>query len=189
MQLVYSEFVTLVEELGFNLLQMPRTRQRKTKKKKASWSKEILESAIKAVQDGKPIRSVSKSFNIPFSTLQEQISKDKTEGPKLGRSAVFTEEQEEGIANHAQLLGRLFHGLTPVQLHRIAFEFAERNGIKHNLSKYGCTAGKDRLANFLKRNRSVSIRKPEATSINRIEGFSKTEVTRFYNNLEEVMVK
>jgi hypothetical protein len=59
--------------------------------------------------------------------LQEQIAKGKTEGPKLGGSAVFIKEQEEAIANHAKLLARLFHGLSPVWLRRIAFEFAERN--------------------------------------------------------------
>jgi hypothetical protein len=41
------------------------------------------------------------------------------------------------------------------------------------------------LVTFLKINPSVSVRKPEATSINSIAGFSKTEVTRFYYNLEE----
>jgi hypothetical protein len=53
----------------------------------------------------------------------------------------------------------------------------ERNEIKHKFNKDSHTAGKDWLVNFLKRNPSVSIRKPEATSINRIVGFSKTEVT------------
>jgi hypothetical protein len=125
----------------------------------------------------------------PFSTLQERISKGKAEGPKLGRSAVFTKEQEEAIANHAKLLASLYHGLSPVQLRRIAFEFAERNEIKQNFSKDGRTTGKDWLVRFLKRNPLINIRKLEATSINRIEGFSKTEVTRFYNNLEEVMLK
>jgi hypothetical protein len=68
---------------------------------KATWSKIILQSAIKAVQDGKSLRSVSQSFNIPFIALQKQLSKGKTEGPKLVRSAVSIEEQEEAIDNDA----------------------------------------------------------------------------------------
>jgi hypothetical protein len=48
---------------------MPRITERETEK--AIWSEEVLESAIKADQDGKSIRSASKSLNIPFSTLQE----------------------------------------------------------------------------------------------------------------------
>jgi hypothetical protein len=79
---LYFKFVKLIEEIDFNLLQMPRITDRETEK--ASWWKEFLESAIKAVQDSKSIISVSKSFNIPFSTLQERISEGHTEGPKLG---------------------------------------------------------------------------------------------------------
>lgn len=43
------------------------------------------------------------------------------------------------------------------------------------------------LEGFLKRNKKISVRKPEATSINRITAFNKPEVTRFYENLENVM--
>jgi hypothetical protein len=79
--------------------------------------------------------------------------------------------------------------LSPVQLRRRAFEFAERNEIKHNFNKVSRTVENVWLVTFLKRNQSINIRKPEATSINRIVGFSKTEVTRFYNSLEEDMMK
>lgn len=41
----------------------------------------------------------------------------------------------------------------------------------------------------MNRHPELSIRKPEATSINRILGFNKTEVTRFFSNLESVMTK
>lgn len=34
-------------------------------------------------------------------------------------------------------------------------------------------AGEDWVAGFHKRNRNISLRKPEATSLNRIEGFNK----------------
>jgi hypothetical protein len=79
--------------------------------------------------------------------------------------------------------------LSPVQLRRIAFEFVEGNEIKHNFNKDSRTAGKDWLVTFLKRNQSVSIRIPEATSTNRIVGFCKIEVIRFYNNLEEFYIE
>jgi hypothetical protein len=41
--------------------------------------------------------------------------------------------------------------LSPVQLRRIAFEFAERNKIKHNFNKDSRTAGKDRVSQFPKK--------------------------------------
>jgi hypothetical protein len=50
-------------------------------------------------------------------------------------------------------------------LRRIEFQFAERNKLKHNLSEEGCASGKDLLVSLVKRNPSVIIRKPEATSV------------------------
>lgn len=41
----------------------------------------------------------------------------------------------------------------------------------------------------MNRHPELSIRKPEAASINRIMDFNKTEVTRFSKNLESVMTK
>jgi hypothetical protein len=48
-------------------------------------------------------------------------------------------------------------------------------------------AGRDWLEAFLRRNPSVAVRKPEATSMSRIKGFNKSEVSRFFTNTEEVM--
>jgi hypothetical protein len=43
------------------------------------------------------------------------------------------------------------------------------------------------LEDFLRRNPYVAVRKPEATSMSRIKGFNKSEVSRFFTNIEEVM--
>lgn len=51
------------------------------------------------------------------------------------------------------------------------------------------SAGDDWLTGFIKRNPSIALRKPEATSINRITAFNKEEVTIFFNNLEKVQGK
>jgi len=66
----------------------------------------------------------------------------------------------------------MFHGVKAVQLHRIAFDFAEQNKMKHNLNRQNCAAGKDWLYKFLTRNPTISARKPEATIVKRILGFS-----------------
>jgi hypothetical protein len=49
------------------LAQIPHNRDRDTEK--ASWSKEILQSANPAVQDSKSARKPPELFNNPFSTL------------------------------------------------------------------------------------------------------------------------
>lgn len=93
-------------------------------------------------------------------------------GLKLGRNCVFTEEQEEVIANTTKLLANVFCGLSSVQSRRVGFGFGERNEIKHNFNKDNRTAGKGWLDTFLKRDPSVCIRKPEIASISRTVGFS-----------------
>ncbi|XP_037040649.1 tigger transposable element-derived protein 6-like [Bradysia coprophila] len=81
----------------------------------------------------------------------------------------------------------LFFGLTKLELRKAVFDYAEKKGIPHRFSKVNKLAGKDWLEGFMKRHHGISIRKPEATSINRIKAFNKVEVHRFYKNLEEVM--
>ncbi|KAF2881234.1 hypothetical protein ILUMI_24939 [Ignelater luminosus] len=51
------------------------------------------------------------------------------------------------------------------------------------------SVGDDWLQGFLKRNPQVCLRKPEATSINRITAFNKKEVTLFFTNLDKVITK
>jgi hypothetical protein len=64
--------------------------------------------------------------------------------------------------------------------------FPEKNKIKHNFNRQNYTTGKDWLYNFLRKNPTISIRKTEATSQNRILGFNQ-EVARLYKNVEASM--
>ncbi|KAJ8949557.1 hypothetical protein NQ318_016187 [Aromia moschata] len=93
------------------------------------------------------------------------------------------------MAENIKLLAKLYYGLSPLQIRGAAYEFAEANNIKHSFNKTRKLAGKDWLYGFLKRNTSVSIRKPEATSLNRVTAFNKDEVQMFYSNLETLMEK
>jgi hypothetical protein len=87
------------------------------------------------------------------------------------------------------LLTKLFFGITPAELRRIAYEFAERNGKKNNFSKECRLAGKDWLCGFLKRQPALRLRKPEATSVNRVLAFNREEAQHFYSNVETVISK
>ncbi|KAJ8264764.1 hypothetical protein GJAV_G00154860 [Gymnothorax javanicus] len=50
-------------------------------------------------------------------------------------------------------------------------------------------AGKDWLTSFLERNRTLSIRRPQATSMSCSTSFNKTTVTAFFNNLKTVLTR
>ncbi|KAJ8939093.1 hypothetical protein NQ318_003206 [Aromia moschata] len=137
---------------------MPRNRLRTTTK--AKWTKEDFEKAVEAVLNGGSIRSASKAFKIPFSTLQERIKKNiPISGPSLGRHATFSPEQEHAMAENIKLLAKLYYGLSPLQMIQTEAQ------------------------------PMMSIRKPEATSLNRVTAFNKDEVQMFYQNLETLMEK
>lgn len=166
---------------------MPRTYKRITNI--SSWPESQLRDALAAVKDGMSVKKAAVVFNIPRTTLRRRIQTGKIEKGSLGRNPVFSNHQEKEIADHVVLLAKMFFGLTPIELRRVAFEFAEKNNISHNFNKNAKEAGMDWYYGFLRRNPTVSLRSPEATSINRIQAFNESEVKLFFDNLETLMEK
>lgn len=157
---------------------MPRTYVRKTNK--ASWTLEELQAAIAAIKNGRSVRGVSQTFNIPRSTLQKRIKTNDSSAPSLGRSSVFSKQQEKVLADHVVHLSNLYYGITKEEIKKCAYKYAEKNKIKCSFNKQKQCAGDDWLNGFLKRNGAISLRKPEATSLNRNTAFNKEEVSFFF---------
>jgi hypothetical protein len=148
-----------------------------------------MKRAINAVKDvGLGVRKAASQFNVPYSTLWDKL-KQGTSTSRMGRRTVFTKEIESEIANHVKMLANMFYGLTKLELRRTCYEFAEKNSIKHPFNTVTKLAGKDWYYGFLRRNNDMSLRKPEPTSLNRINAFNKTDVQKFFTNLEAVYEK
>lgn len=165
---------------------MPRKRQRTTGK--GSWSNDDMEKAIHGVKNGMSKKSAAKQFGIPRSTLRLALQRGYNK-LALGRKPTFTKEQEDALSCELARLAKKFYGVSRQRIKKCAFEFAQRNGIKHNFSMEKKEAGDDWVENFLKRNPKVSWRKPEATSVSRITAFNKQEVSLFYENLKTTLEK
>lgn len=167
---------------------MPRNYARKTKIN--SYNEETLEAALSAIRnDGRKIREVGRSFDIPESTLRKKLTGDGSKTPRLGRKAIFPSETEAGLKHYVLTLAKLFYGVTPKQLRHLAFKYAEANNIPHKFNKETQLAGKDWLYGFLKRNPEIALRQPEGTSLNRIAAFNMEETKLFYSNLEKILQK
>ncbi|KAJ4445218.1 hypothetical protein ANN_07019 [Periplaneta americana] len=156
-----------------------------------NWTQEQVETALKAIEEGLKIREAARRYGIPESTLRDQIKKSGGERGQssLGRNPVFNRDQERELSQHIIKLAKLFYGVTPLQLRRIAFEFASKNKIPHTFNSETKLAGKDWLYLYLKRNPDISLRQPEGTSINRISSFNEVEVKLFFSNLETIFSK
>lgn len=166
---------------------MVRTYKRRTTK--AAWNKAAMEAALEAVRSGMKIRKAADRFQIHESTIRKYLKKGNAIEPTLGRKPVFSKAQEKDISDHLLCLAKSFYGISKLELRKIIYEYAEKNKIKHPFCKLTKMAGYNWVNGFLTRNPGLSIRKPEATSLSRIVGFNKTEVTRFFTNLESVIEK
>jgi hypothetical protein len=95
---------------------------------------------------------------------------------------------EQAFAKYVIDMEQRFYGLSAIQLRRLVFDLAVKNGINHPFNEKG-TAGKDWIAGFLRRHPNISFRTPEATSLSRATGFNQVQVQRFFTNLRTVLEK
>lgn len=150
---------------------------------------EIIDEARKLINEGKSKRHVADQLGIAESTLRSRL---KREGVpvSLGRfKCTFTPEMENNFLEYVVKLDALFFGITPKNLRRLAFDFAEKNNVQNQFNKQFQIAGKDWLRGFFKRHPSLALRQPTSTSIARAMGFNKPQVDRFYSNLSDLYDK
>ncbi|XP_014677723.1 PREDICTED: uncharacterized protein LOC106817562 isoform X2 [Priapulus caudatus] len=127
-----------------------------------------------------------------FMTLQRYCKKFMENGKisSVGYASprvVFTKEQKL-LVSYILNAAKIYHGLTPKEIRKLAYEYESANeiGCPDTWSANGI-AGVDWFSKFMKRNRSLSIRTPEATSLNRATSFNLTNVNKFFDNLTQVI--
>nr|XP_023020863.1 uncharacterized protein LOC111509369 [Leptinotarsa decemlineata] len=166
---------------------MPRKYIRKTETRYAI---EDLRRAVEEVKNQRlTLGKAATQFSVPKTTLFKQLKETVVKTPKKGRHAVFNYEQEQQLETYIVECCKSFYGITPSSLRRIGFRFAEVNKLRHNFNKNTQLAGKDWYYGFMARHPSISLRMPEATSINRITAFNATEVNLFFDQLKIIQAK
>ena len=83
---------------------------------------------------------------------------------------------------------KLFHGLSKTQVKRIAYDYAKelKKKIPASWEENKC-AGEYWLSGFRKRNNTLSLRSPEATSLGRSIGFNRIVVSRFFEIYQSLL--
>lgn len=153
-----------------------------------SWEPSAVQRAITEISEGKiTLRGAAAEYGIPKSTLFDRMKANNFSAPVSGRKPVFSFDMEQKLKEYAIEMCDSFYGLTPISLRKLAFDFAEENKLCHPFDKEKRIAGPDWLYSFLKRNPDLSIRQPEATSLNRIKGFNREEVSIFFSHYRKIL--
>ena len=100
-----------------------------------------MEAAIKAKEAGGcGFLKAAERYNVPKSTLERRV-KGKNKIAKgavrmMGnRKAVLTTEFEKALKDYILSMEEALFGLTYLDVRKMAFELAKRNGLDHNLIK------------------------------------------------------
>ncbi|KAJ8909935.1 hypothetical protein NQ315_005654 [Exocentrus adspersus] len=110
--------------------------------------------------------------------------------PNYTINKIFLDDEEVELCNFLQMMAKLHHGLTPKNVRKLAFDLAVANNKNIPASWHqNQSAGKFWMTSLLKRNKNLSIRSAEATSLGRAMGFNKPIVERFYANLKQIYEK
>ncbi|XP_054285350.1 uncharacterized protein LOC129001936 [Macrosteles quadrilineatus] len=149
---------------------------------------ETLEEAKRKLEAGKSKREVARELGINECTLRKRL-KTGTVAESLGRyKKALTDEMERELAQHCRDLDSRFYGLTRKHIMKVAFDYAQMNGVSERFNQEKKMAGKDWLKSFCKRN-NLSVRAPENCSMARAIGFNRVQVSRFYDNLKECCIQ
>jgi hypothetical protein len=82
----------------------------------------------------------------------------------------------------------IYYGLSPVDVRKLAFQFATKMNLEMPQTWIERSlAGPDWFSSFLKRHNTLSIRKPEATSLARTSSFNKHNCDTFFDNYESLL--
>jgi hypothetical protein len=161
----------------------------------------MLRAAREVKIHGKSIRSVAKDFEINYRTLTryckkftiDEISNHAISTPstKIGyqrNRQIFDDEQEAELEKYILQASSVYFGLSPKEVRKMAFQLAISNKLKVPRTwELNQLAGPDWFTSFLKRHPSLSIRRPEATSLARATSFNPHNVKSFFDNLESAI--
>ena len=155
------------------------------------WTGEDLERAVGAIQRGDfSLCEASKMYGVPKGTLSRHLSgknKIATLSTKFhGRRKTFDADMEKDLVQHCLALESMYFGMRIDDVRKLAYDLAKANDVQHTFNHEKKMAGKKWFYSFMRRNKELSIRVPESTSIARAQGFNKERVHAYFQLLKKI---
>lgn len=172
-----------------------------TAKKKHKEYKANMKIAVEKVVTGElKLRAAANFHQISKSALHRMIVKYKNINKeeqknfdferKHGFGNVFDEKEEQALAEYLIKASQMCYGLTVKATSEFAYQFAVANDKTVPQSWIANKrAGLEWIRLFRKRQPTLSLRTPEATSLSRATSFNKHNVSTFFHNLQQVLTK
>lgn len=124
-----------------------------------------MKEAIKKYNEGAlQFNEACRIYNVPKPTFRRHL-KGLNLHQRIGRPKDLTEEMEKELISHVLQLESKFFGLTITDLRRLAYQLAEKYGLKHGFNNESQLAGWKWYYKFMKSHPEISLRTPEPTSM------------------------
>ena len=145
----------------------------------------MIKSCKAVVEEGASVRKASRDYGVSRRTFDRYLKKLKDGKiqphnfePNNSVRKIFTSEEEKTLSEYF------------IKSAKLAYELALKynKNIPQNWKKEE-KACRKWITSFMKTNKNISLRKPEATSLARCSGFNKEAVTQFYKNLKKTYNK
>lgn len=173
-------------------------RTKVAKRKKGAHTSENMLQAIMLHRNGMSIRKAAKECEIFYPTLQRYVKKyasvrtDQLQHerltPNYDVNRIFSTSQEKELKEYIKECALKFYGLSTKDVRRVAYQMAKINNINvPELWKKDEMAGFEWLRLFRRRSPDLSLKKPEACSLARATSFNRENVSKFFENLKNVM--
>lgn len=150
--------------------------------------------ALKEVKiKGSKIRTTARTLFRNFRLYTaEKLANENLKLPPTGyynvKKTALSIEMEKKLSDYVLRASEIYHGLSPREVRRLAYQFTvENNATVPDSWTRNQQAGPDWLSSFLKRNRTISIRRLESTSLARMASFNKENVKIFFEKLKHVL--
>ena len=158
---------------------------------RAKYGEETLKRALVELENGERLATTARRYGVPRRTLRRHRDHQvRSPGQAfLGRFKPDIERVEERLVAYLKEMERAFFGLSTKDVRRLAYDLAAREGLQHRFNCQRKLAGLAWLQGFMKRHPDLSIRKHQATSVNRCIGFNRGDVGRFFKIYKEELDK